>query len=164
EGELVNCVEYSSLEGFAADKEAHLNDSTWFEPPRLYGFKFANAKPMPFQPYPGWMRFFPVEDDNQNLREGSLKRKDATTVIDSVARGWGLPNDVQGTRLLVSVRSAAEAVSALDGGADIIDIKEPERGSLGRADNATMTAILDAVSGRKPVSAACGELLEALPL
>ena len=36
--------------------------------------------------------------------------------------------------LLVSVRSAEEAASALEGGAALIDIKEPVRGSLGRAD------------------------------
>ncbi|MFM7835691.1 MAG: (5-formylfuran-3-yl)methyl phosphate synthase, partial [Planctomycetaceae bacterium] len=35
-------------------------------------------------------------------------------------------------RLLVSVRSADEAVVAATGGADIIDIKEPRHGSLGR--------------------------------
>ena len=35
-------------------------------------------------------------------------------------------------RLLVSVRSAEEVSAALAGGADIIDAKEPERGSLGR--------------------------------
>ena len=34
-------------------------------------------------------------------------------------------------RLLVSVRSAAEARAALSGGADIIDAKEPSLGSLG---------------------------------
>ena len=34
-------------------------------------------------------------------------------------------------RLLVSVRAAAEVAPALAGGADIIDAKEPARGSLG---------------------------------
>ena len=34
--------------------------------------------------------------------------------------------------LLVSVRSAAEAATALAGGADLIDVKEPSRGPLGR--------------------------------
>ncbi len=32
------------------------------------------------------------------------------------------------TRLLVSVRSAAEAEAALTGGASVIDVKEPTRG------------------------------------
>ena len=40
------------------------------------------------------------------------------------------------SRLLVSVRSAAEAEVALGAGADLIDVKEPSRGSLGAADPA----------------------------
>jgi uncharacterized protein (UPF0264 family) len=63
-------------------------------------------------------------------------------------------------KLLVSVRSAEEALAALDGGADVIDIKEPSRGSLGRADDGTVAAVVNAVNGRRMVSAACGELLE----
>lgn len=62
--------------------------------------------------------------------------------------------------LLVSVRSAAEAEAALTGGAALIDVKEPGRGSLGRADGATVLAVLRAVAGRRPVSAALGELRE----
>jgi hypothetical protein len=60
--------------------------------------------------------------------------------------------------LLVSVRSVAEAEVALAGGADLIDVKEPSRGSLGRADDETIAAVVQAVGGRKPVSAAMGEL------
>jgi uncharacterized protein (UPF0264 family) len=60
--------------------------------------------------------------------------------------------------LLVSVRSAEEAAAALAGGADLIDVKEPSRGSLGRADDATIAAVVRAVAGRRPVSAALGEL------
>jgi (5-formylfuran-3-yl)methyl phosphate synthase len=67
-------------------------------------------------------------------------------------------------KLLVSVRSPEEAWAALDGGADVIDIKEPARGSLGRADDATIVAVLGVVAGRKSVSAACGELLQAAPV
>jgi uncharacterized protein (UPF0264 family) len=65
--------------------------------------------------------------------------------------------------LLVSVRSAAEALIALDGGASIIDVKEPSRGSLGRADEATIAEVVRAVAGRRPVSAALGELLDDPP-
>ena len=36
-------------------------------------------------------------------------------------------------KLLVSVRSKAEALAALAGGATIVDVKEPKNGSLGRA-------------------------------
>jgi uncharacterized protein (UPF0264 family) len=64
------------------------------------------------------------------------------------------------TRLLVSVRDADEARDALDAGADLIDVKEPARGSLGAADPDQIAAVLQAVSGRVPVSAALGELLE----
>jgi uncharacterized protein (UPF0264 family) len=60
--------------------------------------------------------------------------------------------------LLVSVRSAAEAEAALAGGAALIDVKEPRRGPLGRADDAAVNAVLEQVAGRRPVSAALGEL------
>jgi (5-formylfuran-3-yl)methyl phosphate synthase len=60
--------------------------------------------------------------------------------------------------LLVSVRSAAEAVAALAGGAHVIDVKEPAHGSLGRADDAVIRAVLDSVAGQVETSAALGEL------
>jgi uncharacterized protein (UPF0264 family) len=62
--------------------------------------------------------------------------------------------------LLVSVRSVPEALAALEGGADLIDVKEPTRGSLGRADQQTTADIVGCLAGRRPVSAALGELLE----
>jgi uncharacterized protein (UPF0264 family) len=62
------------------------------------------------------------------------------------------------TGLLVSVRSAAEAETALAGGADIIDVKEPRRGALGPADPSVWREILETVDGRVPASAALGEL------
>jgi uncharacterized protein (UPF0264 family) len=61
-------------------------------------------------------------------------------------------------RLLVSVRNAAEAAEARAGGADLLDVKEPARGPLGRADDATTTAVVRAAAGAVPVSAALGEL------
>jgi (5-formylfuran-3-yl)methyl phosphate synthase len=63
------------------------------------------------------------------------------------------------TRLLVSVRSAVEAQVALAGGAEVVDVKEPLRGSLGAADAETIEAVVRAVAGRAKVSAALGELL-----
>jgi uncharacterized protein (UPF0264 family) len=60
-------------------------------------------------------------------------------------------------QLLVSVRSAEEARAALEGGAGVIDVKEPSRGSLGRADARVIREITAAVGGRRPVSAALGE-------
>jgi uncharacterized protein (UPF0264 family) len=59
--------------------------------------------------------------------------------------------------LLVSVRSAEEARAALAGGADLIDVKEPTRGPLGRADDEVIVAVVDEVRGRVPVSVAMGE-------
>lgn len=65
--------------------------------------------------------------------------------------------------LLVSVRSRVEAESALRGGAAIIDIKEPSRGPLGKADDATIAAVIECVAGRRPVSAALGEMIDQVP-
>jgi (5-formylfuran-3-yl)methyl phosphate synthase len=61
-------------------------------------------------------------------------------------------------RLLVSVRSAAEATVALAGGADIIDAKEPSRGSLGPVSPDTLGQILDCIPVQYPVSAALGDV------
>jgi (5-formylfuran-3-yl)methyl phosphate synthase len=61
-------------------------------------------------------------------------------------------------QLLVSVRDAAEALEALAGGADWIDLKEPSRGALGGVDARTAHEIAAAVAGRAPLSAAAGEL------
>ena len=65
--------------------------------------------------------------------------------------------------LLVSVRSVAEAWAALGGGAAVIDIKEPGRGPLGRADPATWRDIRAMVPPAIPVSVALGELLDLRP-
>ncbi|HLW68021.1 MAG TPA: (5-formylfuran-3-yl)methyl phosphate synthase, partial [Gemmataceae bacterium] len=64
------------------------------------------------------------------------------------------------TGLLVSVRSAEEVEAALAGGADLIDVKDPERGSLGKADDDVIAAVVRQVADRCPVSAAMGELTE----
>jgi len=66
--------------------------------------------------------------------------------------------------LLVSVRSAEEARVARAGGAGLIDVKEPDRGALGRADDAVIGAVVAAALD-VPVSAALGELMDGdLPL
>ncbi|HEX3997823.1 MAG TPA: (5-formylfuran-3-yl)methyl phosphate synthase [Pirellulales bacterium] len=64
------------------------------------------------------------------------------------------------TRLLVSVRSADEALDAVSAGADLIDIKEPNRGSLGAAAAEVVAAAIDAVADRRPTSVALGELTD----
>jgi uncharacterized protein (UPF0264 family) len=63
-------------------------------------------------------------------------------------------------RLLVSVRSASEARTAIEGGAAVIDIKEPERGPLGRADASIWAQVRAAVPDAVPLSVALGELYE----
>jgi uncharacterized protein (UPF0264 family) len=62
--------------------------------------------------------------------------------------------------LLVSVRNAGEARAALAGGATIIDVKEPDRGPLGRADGDAWQAVRETVPEDVPVSVALGELSE----
>ena len=62
--------------------------------------------------------------------------------------------------LLVSVRSAAEAAEALAGGVSIVDVKEPLKGALGRAEPAVISGIAAAVGSRVPWTMACGELAE----
>lgn len=64
------------------------------------------------------------------------------------------------TRLLVSVRGAPEAQTALAGGVDLLDVKEPRRGALGAADKETVQSVLAAAAGRAPVSVALGELAD----
>jgi uncharacterized protein (UPF0264 family) len=63
------------------------------------------------------------------------------------------------TKLLVSVRSAAEAEIALRGGADVIDVKEPRRGALGPAEPRVWRDVQAVVGSRAIASAALGELL-----
>lgn len=59
--------------------------------------------------------------------------------------------------LLVSVRSAAEVGAALAGGADIIDAKEPGRGSLGAVAAEVLSEIMSRVPDDVSVSAALGD-------
>ncbi len=62
------------------------------------------------------------------------------------------------TRVLASVTSVIEASLALDGGADIIDLKNPRQGALGALPIQTIQAIVAFVAGRVPVSATIGDL------
>jgi uncharacterized protein (UPF0264 family) len=59
--------------------------------------------------------------------------------------------------LLVSVRSAAEVGTALAGGADIIDAKEPSRGSLGAVSPEVLAQMMTRVPGDVSVSVALGD-------
>lgn len=61
-------------------------------------------------------------------------------------------------RFLASVTSAAEALTAMAAGAEIIDGKNPAAGALGALPHETVRAIAEAVAGRVPVSATIGDL------
>lgn len=63
--------------------------------------------------------------------------------------------------LLVSVRNLAEAHEAWAGGVDILDVKDPSKGSLGPADFSVLDEILTQAPPGGQVTAALGELAEA---
>jgi (5-formylfuran-3-yl)methyl phosphate synthase len=131
--QLVGCTTYSSRAAFAKDRAQHLNEPDWFVAPALYGFVFENTLPLPFRRCTGSLHFFEVE----------------------------APAPVQApSGLLVSVRSVEEARAALEGGADIIDVKEPRHGALGRAADSVLADVVTQVAGQRPVSAAWGELVD----
>lgn len=58
---VVACRTYESAAEFAADALLHRNAPTWFAPPRLFGFEFANPRPLPFRSQSGKLFFFPVD-------------------------------------------------------------------------------------------------------
>ena len=63
-------------------------------------------------------------------------------------------------KLLVSVRSGAEASAALAGGASIIDVKDPLHGSLGRSPISVWRDVRQVVPRHIPISVALGELTD----
>jgi hypothetical protein len=63
--ELVDCLAYRTPEAFAADRQRHANDPTWFRPPVLYGFVLSQPTPMPFRACAGKVRFFPVAVEDE---------------------------------------------------------------------------------------------------
>lgn len=62
------------------------------------------------------------------------------------------------TQFLASVRNTEEALLAAAEGADLIDLKAPDRGSLGALPVRQIQTIVAALGGRKPVSATIGDL------
>ena len=84
------------------------------------------------------------------MRVGSLLETSRELTIHSTAP----------TGLLVSVRSDAEAQSAILGGADWIDLKEPLDGTLSPVSPTIANVISKNVGGRRPLSAALGELID----
>lgn len=61
------------------------------------------------------------------------------------------------TQFLASIRDAEEARIALQGGADIIDAKEPAHGALGAVALPQLSAIIAEIEGRCRVSATIGD-------
>ncbi len=62
------------------------------------------------------------------------------------------------TKMLASVKDRQEAEIALLNGADIIDLKDPSRGALGAVELDKLLEVKDFIAGRRPLSAACGDL------
>ena len=60
-------------------------------------------------------------------------------------------------KLLVSPINPTEAKAALDGGADIVDVKNPKEGSLGANFPWMIRAVIEAIESKKPVSATIGD-------
>src|SRR5262245_6479308 len=60
-------------------------------------------------------------------------------------------------RLLVSVASAAEAAEAIDGGADVVDAKDPLNGALGAVSADVFSEIAATVDRRRMLTAALGD-------
>ena len=61
-------------------------------------------------------------------------------------------------RLLVSPMNIEEARAALQGGADILDVKNPKEGSLGANFPWAIRAVVNLADGKVPVSATIGDL------
>jgi uncharacterized protein (UPF0264 family) len=176
-GRLDECKVYRSLESFVADRRRHLNDPSWFDPSGLFGLCFSDLRALPFHRVKGNVKLFEVDVDGlaielpyepealatgldepeasaTGLDEPEASATEATPLFPSLT----LPARPGCPGLLVSVRSRAEAESALAGGSAIIDVKEPNNGALGRAMPEVLAAVLATVAGRRPVSAALGEL------
>jgi (5-formylfuran-3-yl)methyl phosphate synthase len=61
-------------------------------------------------------------------------------------------------RLLVSVTDAHEARLAVEGGVDIVDVKNPAEGSLGAPGPSVIERVREVVPPERPVSAAIGDV------
>ncbi len=68
------------------------------------------------------------------------------------------------SKLLVSIKNLHEARLAVDAGIDVLDVKEPDNGPLGRADWDTISAIGELRESHREMpqiwSIACGELFD----
>jgi len=62
------------------------------------------------------------------------------------------------TRFLASIGAPEEVEIALSGGADILDLKDPLTGALGALSLPAIAQMVEAIAGRRPVSAVTGDL------
>lgn len=62
------------------------------------------------------------------------------------------------TQMLASVADTLEAETVIHAGADIIDLKNPQRGALGALPIKQIHTIVDQIAERRPVSATIGDL------
>jgi uncharacterized protein (UPF0264 family) len=60
------------------------------------------------------------------------------------------------TRVLASVKNLNEALVAAASDVDLIDLKSPDRGSLGALPVAEIEAIVSLLQGSRPISATIG--------
>jgi len=60
-------------------------------------------------------------------------------------------------KLLISPINTEEAIAASNGGADIIDVKNPKEGSLGANFPWMIRSVKDAIGSRQPISATIGD-------
>jgi uncharacterized protein (UPF0264 family) len=187
-GRLDECKVYRNLDSFVADQPRHLNDPSWFDPTGLFGLCFSELQARPFHRVKGNVKLFEVDLPGEpgasatgevtpaskirtrarRASEGSAgpfpslarrARDDVGRQDNNTSNRSLTPSARPGCPgLLVSVRSPAEAAAALAGGAAIIDVKEPDNGALGRAGSDVLARVLRRVAGRRPVSAALGEL------
>jgi hypothetical protein len=58
--DLVDCITYASARDFGRDRQLHFNPLSWFLPPHMFGFRFAQSAIVPFRAISGQVKFFPV--------------------------------------------------------------------------------------------------------
>jgi hypothetical protein len=58
QAELIECITYRDAKHFGQDQAQHYNLPEWFQAPVMFGFRFANAKRLPFTRLKGQLRFF----------------------------------------------------------------------------------------------------------
>jgi hypothetical protein len=81
-GDLTQCLAYDTAAAFARDRARHLNPSSWFCKRSLYGFVFAQVRRLPFRPYRGSVRFFPIPEGVLEGQPGRGRDRQARGLFD----------------------------------------------------------------------------------